>query len=157
MAKSKNEIDKEIMYRKIMPTSGRFSQSQEPVIPQNQTPAAVSMTAAPTRPKPSASPVNHTSAVNAQFQESRDMILVNIMEDLVLSRLDSTLARFNCCKCNKCKKDIAALALNRLEPRYFVMKEHDEKKRAEAEEEYASAVTSALIQAILIVKKSPRH
>ena len=54
------------------------------------------------------------------------MVLVNLMEELVINKLDSTLDRFNCCKCDKCKKDIAALALNRLKPRYVVMKEAQE-------------------------------
>ena len=85
------------------------------------------------------------------------MVLINLMEELVLSKLDATLDRFNCCKCDKCKKDIAALALNRLTPHYVVMSEQDEDHRRKNEEMYASEVTSALIQAILMVKKEPRH
>lgn len=180
MPKSKNELDKEIMYRKIMPTARHTSvkEVQDPAagIPSHEakniedsdivadtartpeafsfTPALAGISHAHTQRPPS---VNRTTAASRQIQESRDMILVNVMEDLVLSRLDETLARFNCCKCNKCKKDIAAIALNKLTPRYMVMKEHDEEKRRMTEEEYGSAVTSALIQAILTVKKSPRH
>ena len=93
----------------------------------------------------------------AQPSNSRDIKLVNVMEDLVLSRLDSTLERFNCCKCSKCKKDIAAIALNRLAPRYTIMKENNTEKRKTAEDEYGANVISAIIQAILIVKESPRH
>ena len=85
------------------------------------------------------------------------MGLIKLMEELVLSNLDATLDRFNCCKCDKCKKDIAALALNRLKPHYVVMSEQDEDHRKKNEEMYASEVTSALIQAILMVKKEPRH
>ncbi len=85
------------------------------------------------------------------------MILVNLMEELVISRLESTLMRFNCCKCNKCKKDIAALALNRLAPKYVVINRNDEEKRKAAEAEYGSEVTGALVQAIMVVKKEPRH
>lgn len=160
MAKSKNELDKEIMYRKIMPTVSRplkqsvTSAENEPSAPS---PQQSNIPAASTAASSTKSAVNRTSAVSMQIQESRNMILVNVMEDLVLSKLDSTLARFNCCKCNKCKKDIAAVALNRLTPRYMVMKEDDAVKRQSVEEEYGSEVTSALIQAILIVKKSPRH
>lgn len=177
MPKSKNELDKEIMYRKIMPTAKHLSNQEhkEPSVGDRTadisdtdssfavpnppeafsfTPAASGIAPAHGRRPPS---VNRTTAASRQIQESRDMILVNVMEDLVLSRLDDTLARFNCCKCNKCKKDIAAIALNKLTPRYMVMKEHDEEKRRITEEQYGSAVTSALIQAILTVKKSPRH
>lgn len=177
MPKSKNELDKEIMYRKIMPTAKHLSNQErkEPSVRDQTadisdtdsafavpnppeafsfTPAATGISPAHSRRSPS---VNRTTAASQQIRESRDMILVNVMEDLVLSRLDDTLARFNCCKCNKCKKDIAAIALNKLTPRYMVMKEHDEEKRRITEEQYGSAVTSALIQAILTVKKSPRH
>lgn len=161
MAKSKNEIDKEMMYRKIMPTVSRplkqsapFAETETAVPSPQQTNIPVPAAPVPASVKGA---VNRTSAASMQIQESRNMILVNVMEDLVLSKLDSTLARFNCCKCNKCKKDIAAVALNRLTPRYMVMKEDDAVKRHSVEEEYGSEVTSALIQAILIVKKAPRH
>ena len=96
-------------------------------------------------------------ATGLQLPESHDMILVNLMEELVISRLESTLMRFNCCKCNKCKKDIAALALNRLAPKYVVINRDDEEKRKAAEAEYGSEVTGALVQAIMVVKKEPRH
>lgn len=160
MAKSKNEIDKEIMYRKIMPTVSRPLKQSAPFTESESaaptpTPSGISAPAAASAGVKGA--VNRTSAASMQIQESRNMILVNVMEDLVLSKLDSTLARFNCCKCNKCKKDVAAVALNRLTPRYMVMKEDDAIKRKSVEEEYGSEVTSALIQAILIVKKAPRH
>ena len=75
----------------------------------------------------------------------------------LIRMLDSTLDRFNCCKCDKCKKDIAALALNRLKPRYVVMKEGEQEKRRKAELENGSEVTGALVQAILVVKKAPWH
>ena len=85
------------------------------------------------------------------------MILVNLMEDLVLSRLDATLMRFNCCKCNKCKKDIAAIALNKLTPKYAVISRGNEVKKTETENQYGTEVTGALVQAIMLVKKEPRH
>lgn len=152
MAKSKNEIDKEIMYRKIMPTTAKPLHKTEDTAEASfeQTQAAKPVTAA-------ASIFGYSSAANRMIHESRDMVLVNVMEDLVVEKLDMTLSRFNCCKCNKCKKDIAAVALNRLPPRYMVMKENDQEKRKNEEEKYSSEVTGAIIQAILVVKKNPRH
>ncbi len=143
MAKSRTEIDKDMMYRKIMPTSAKNNRSagaDEHSIPA---PGGDS-----TRTRP---------AAGLQLPESQDMVLINLMEDLVISRLESTLMRFNCCKCNKCKKDIAAIALNKLAPRYVVMKQNDNTKKAKAEEEFGSTVTGALVQAIMLVKKEPRH
>lgn len=144
MAKSRTEIDKDMMYRKIMPTSAKNNRSagaDEHSIP-------VPGGGDSTRMRP---------AAGLQLPESQDMVLINLMEDLVISRLESTLMRFNCCKCNKCKKDIAAIALNKLAPRYVVIKQNDDTKKAKAEEEFGSTVTGALVQAIMLVKKEPRH
>lgn len=144
MAKSRNEIDKDMMYRKIMPTSAKSHRSTG--AEEHSIPAPGGDNSTRTRP-----------AAGLQLPESQDMVLVNLMEELVISRLESTLMRFNCCKCNKCKKDIAAIALNKLPPRYVVMKQNDNTKKAKAEEEFGSTVTGALVQAIMLVKKEPRH
>lgn len=166
MPKNKNEIDKEMMYRKIMPTSVRPMQSAVPgsaaqvdgassaaaISDQKKSPSEVSsaMTAY-------TQPLIKKNASGVRLRESQNMVLVNVMEELVVSKLDTTLMRFNCCKCNKCKKDIAAIALNRLPAKYIVIDENDTAKRKEAEDKYASDVTGALVQAILAVKKEPRH
>ena len=47
--------------------------------------------------------------------------------------------------------------MNRLKPRYVVMKEGEQEKRRKAELENGSEVTGALVQAILVVKKAPWH
>ena len=124
MAKSKAEIDKEIMYRKIMPSSTR----SQPV--HTEAPSSVSnMDSAPSPTSAGmADALRRSLTTPVQMRENKDSVLVNLMEELVLTRLDSTIQRFNCCRCDKCKKDIAALAL----------------------------VTGALVQAILVVKKEPR-
>ena len=48
------------------------------------------------------------------------MELKNYMEDLVLEKLDDVMAQYPfCCTCDQCKRDIATLALNHLQPRYI--------------------------------------
>jgi competence protein ComFB len=157
MAKSRSEIDKEMMYRKIMPSAGKKSGSA--VSGPDESAVTVDMGAAGLMGSTAAVPTAaiRRPAVSLPVKEEQNMVLINLMEELVLSKLDATLDRFNCCKCDKCKKDIAALALNRLKPHYVVMSEQDEDHRKKNEEMYASEVTSALIQAILMVKKEPRH
>lgn len=155
MAKNRTEIDKELMYRKIMPTA-----AAKPVEKPEQPSQTADNVAEPQTFFPSAAGMAKTirrTAVPLPFQEEHEMALTNLMEELVLDRLDATLVRFNCCKCNRCKKDIAALALNRLPARYVVIREDDAERRKKAEEEYGSEVISALVQAILLVKKEPRH
>lgn len=154
MANNRSEIDKDMMYRKIMPSAAKTGRTSIDSHQGNNS----SLIAKPAEHTESdVSPVRPRHTSGLQLPEAQDMILVNLMEELVLSRLDSTLMRFNCCKCNKCKKDIAALTLNKLEPRYVVMKRDDNQKKKYADEEYGSAVTGALVQAIMLVKKEPRH
>ena len=149
MAKSRNDIDKDIMYRKIMPSSSRPHADADapPVLEQTISPTSAGM----------ADALRRSLSAPVQLRENKDAVLINLMEELVLTRLDATLQRFNCCKCDKCKKDIAALALNRLTPHDVVLDGNKDLKQKEAEEKYASEVTGALVQAILVVKKEPRH
>jgi len=108
MIRSKTEVDKELMYRKIMPTGNKeLEEDQEEYGERTSVfmPTAAKMADAVRRP-----------AIPVPVSEEQEMNLVNLMEELVISRLDATIIRFNCCKCNKCKKDVAALALNRLPP-----------------------------------------
>lgn len=49
--------------------------------------------------------------------------LSNLMEGTVLHKIDQIWPQTNYCKCDKCKMDIAAYALNRLPPRYVQSKE----------------------------------
>lgn len=44
--------------------------------------------------------------------------------------------------------------MNRLKPHYVVMNEQDDERRRKNEEMFSSEVTSALIQAILMVKRN---
>ncbi len=153
MSKTRTEIDKEMMYRKIMPTAGR--KTSAPTEEMGEQPAFTGVPSLPNAASMAKAILRPT--VTMPIRQEQELVLVNLMEELVLAKLDSTVDRFNCCKCDKCKKDIAALALNRLPPRYLVMKEKDEERRRQNEEAHASEVTSALVQAILVVKKQPRH
>ena len=151
MSKSRTEIDKEIMYRKIMPSASKRDAKTAQADTGNSG-AGQSDTALYDRVNGGEGAMG-MPALSAPSAAA----MANLMEELVINKLDSTLDRFNCCKCDKCKKDIAALALNRLKPRYVVMKEGEQEKRRKAELENGSEVTGALVQAILVVKKAPWH
>ncbi|MEG1699540.1 MAG: late competence development ComFB family protein, partial [Oscillospiraceae bacterium] len=99
---------------------------------------------------PSAAPVVEAAAPEAIATEP-----VNIMEILLESRLDAAMDKFRCCNCDKCRKDIIAITLNKLPPYYITTQ--DPEKMADAESKYAGQVATALVQAILIVKSHPSH
>ena len=86
------------------------------------------------------------------------MKLHNYMEDIVLSNLNLLLEKEDMCKCEKCRLDIMALALNRLPSKYVVtQKGHVYAKLAELELQLKADVIRELTRAIEIVKKNPQH
>lgn len=88
-----------------------------------------------------------------------NLILKNYMEECVWELLDRILSHDpESCKCDNCRYDIAAIALNQLPPRYIV---HDKgaiySKLSMLEAQHRADVYTALTNALMIVKKSPRH
>ena len=87
--------------------------------------------------------------------DNHHTVVVNTMETVVLSKLESVLARFQCCRCDRCKKDIVALALNKLPPKYRVMPESAPLPDLDTQEN--AQIVTALIQAVIQVRAKPRH
>lgn len=87
------------------------------------------------------------------------MELKNHMEDLVFMRLDQILDKdTHICSCEKCRYDIAALALNSLPPRYFVTGRGQTFTKVKAlEQQFNVDIIAALTNAIKIVKSQPHH
>ncbi len=83
----------------------------------------------------------------------------NYMEDIVEDTLEKLLSeREDVCKCERCKLDIIALALNRLPPKYVVtQKGRIYTKLAELELQLKADVVKEITKAIEIVKKNPQH
>ena len=86
------------------------------------------------------------------------MELHNYMEDIVSNNLNLLLEKEDMCKCEKCRLDIMALALNRLPSKYVVtQKGHVYAKLAELELQLKADIIRELTRAIEIVKKNPQH
>ena len=87
------------------------------------------------------------------------MKLHNYMEDIINHVLDSTLSRRDdLCKCDKCRLDIMALALNNLPPKYVVTdKGRIYTKLAELELQSKTDVIKEITKAINVVKGKPQH
>ncbi len=157
MARTKKEIDKDLMYKKLMPSGPKTSKSVQqdmteelhaaPREQQNESAAAEE-------------PLNqhHPAArreVGVSFMGAQPTVLVNAMESIVLEKLDSVLARFKCCKCDRCKKDIVAMALNKLPGRYMVLMEGQ--PTPDPDPQTNAQVLTAMIQSVLAVRAHPRH
>lgn len=110
MSKSRTEIDKEIMYRKIMPSvskrdaktaqadTGNSGAGQSDTALYDRVNGGEGAMGMPALSAPSAAAMAKTlkrSPVTFPFKEENNMVLVNLMEELVINKLDSTLDRFN--------------------------------------------------------------
>ena len=87
------------------------------------------------------------------------MELHNQMETLVLENLDSVLAQYpDCCTCERCRQDIAIIALNRLPPKYFSSQKGSVfAKLGALSMEGKIAIVEEIAKAIEIVERNPRH
>ncbi|MBK5242014.1 late competence development ComFB family protein [Clostridium sp.] len=86
--------------------------------------------------------------------------LQNYSETIVCSLLDSILNGYdNICKCEKCKLDITAIALNSLDTRYIVSEQGEiyTKALTEVDKQDKIDVTTAIAIAIEVVSANPKH
>lgn len=147
------------MYSKIMPTGLVNAAHQGTQAEQEDTP---SQAEAPGQAAPEASPLPTPAPpppaftpASVQIREHSTASVVNLMEYLVADRLDGAFKKFNCCKCDKCRKDVVALALNQL-PTKYVVAEQEEIPRL-VQEISGSEVSTAIVHAVLVVRSHPRH
>ena len=87
------------------------------------------------------------------------MQVKNYMEDLVWERLDEVMINHkNVCHCEKCRYDVAALALNFLPPRYTVTTQGETFTRIRAlEQQFNIDIYTAISHAVQIVSSKPHH
>ena len=146
MGKSKQELDKDLMFSKIMPSLVENPFASIYSIPEHSTEESDALSALHSKLFARSQEYGKEESPTATF---------NVMEALVLRHIDSVVRRFNVCKCDRCRCDIAACALNRLPPKYVVT---SPSKIAEAEKEIPqNLVMDALIKAVIMVRSNPRH
>jgi hypothetical protein len=152
MAKIKKTFDRELMYKKIMPTNLKKEDEQEE---GEEAPAEKIYPAE--KSVPAETSIFQNKEINAKREGKNDVILYNVMEKLVLNKLDATLKKMNCCRCDRCKEDIVAIALNNLKPMYIVAHKDNINQKIHELGEIGSEVTTEVIKAVLTVRKNPRH
>jgi competence protein ComFB len=80
------------------------------------------------------------------------------MEEVVFNQMKNVLSDIKMCKCDKCRLDVAAIALNELPPKYVVTERGVLFSKIDAlKQQFEIGVTAAIIRAALIVRKSPWH
>lgn len=82
----------------------------------------------------------------------------NCMEDFVLQMVEGVTANMKVCRCEKCKLDIVALALNDLPARYIVSEKGEIYTKLEMlRQQFEVDIVSAITRAAEIVAAHPRH
>jgi competence protein ComFB len=86
-------------------------------------------------------------------------MLINLMEKEVIHTVDKVLNQMDgLCKCEKCKMDIAAIALNNLKPNYVVSQKGEVySKINNMNYQFNTDVVAAITNAIEMVKNNPKH
>lgn len=96
--------------------------------------------------------------LNGCIEEGNGMIIKNYMEEIVFHSMDDVLKDINMCKCETCRMDIAAKALNDLPPQYVVtVKGEVYSKINNLKIQFEVDVISAITKAAVLVKRYPRH
>lgn len=86
------------------------------------------------------------------------IILRNIMEDYVIVTLDHMLDNLDCCKCEKCRLDIASYALNRLPSKYVATTQGELMSRlCEFDNQFEAQVMATIVAAANKISQNPRH
>lgn len=87
------------------------------------------------------------------------MQLKNYMEIMVWEQLDDILESHpDACRCQKCRYDIAALALNSLAPRYVVTEQGETFTKIHSlAQQFSIDILTAITNAIQIVNRQPHH
>jgi len=87
-----------------------------------------------------------------------DVELKNYMEDLVKDMLPTVLDKMDICKCDRCKMDILAYALNNLPPKYVVTRKGDIYTRlATMQGQFSADIIAAITSGATLVGSRPRH
>ena len=87
------------------------------------------------------------------------MELSNMMEPLVWQRIDSIIAAHEgACACEKCRLDVAALALNMLRPQYVVTTRGAAYAKSRSlDQQFSVDIVTALSNAVRQVNACPHH
>lgn len=149
MAKIKKTFDRDSMYKKIMPTNLK---KEDIMIETNESSANIIENNAPKETS-----IFQKKELNIIKEEKNEVILYNVTEKLVINKLDATLKKMNCCRCDRCKEDIVAIALNNLKPMYIVATKNNIEQKIHELKDSGSEVTTEVIKAVLTVRKNPRH
>lgn len=82
----------------------------------------------------------------------------NVMETMVVNKLDEIWDTLDCCKCDKCRNDIIACTLNQMIPKYVVTREGELYARlCILSTEHEFEIVKAIAKSVKMVSEHPKH
>jgi competence protein ComFB len=86
------------------------------------------------------------------------MLLKNYMEEVVSQLLEQVIRDIPMCRCEKCRQDIAAIALNNLPAKYVVTEQGEVYSKVNTLlQQFEVDVILAITKASMTVKDNPQH
>ncbi len=86
------------------------------------------------------------------------LYIINNMEIWVEKCLNEAVENIEMCKCGKCLKDVYALTLNKLKPKYIIANRGMESEKIDYEfESQKDTIVKCIQECALIVSKNPKH
>lgn len=97
-------------------------------------------------------------AFSHSSDENSSYVVVNAYEELVKQNVLMMVEYMNMCSCNKCVSDACALVLNQMPPLYVTTRQGElfTKVHQAARDQHID-LTVKVVQALQMVKESPRH
>ena len=138
-------FDKEYIFNLIMPSASEPETEAEETEPE-EAPDSLSLLR---------EQLNRPVSPVMQLRPGKNLVLVNLAEQLVADRLEAVFEKLNGCRCDKCRHDVAALALNTVQPQYVGTTLEEIPALLEAAD--TREIPGALVKAILHVKNHPKH
>ena len=147
----KKAFDREKMYRKIMPSyaDGDLSEDND----EQTASADVNLENLADNAEDALKKNSEIMKLNANDNKFK---IANLTEEIMFSKLEMVINNMGCCKCDRCRMDIIACAMNQLPPRYVVDTPSAIAARMETSD-INRDITSVLLKSALKVRKNPRH
>lgn len=98
------------------------------------------------------------NSVKENFESKAKKFCLNIMENLVLDYMKDIIPKTGVCSCERCIKDILAISLNNLPPKYIVTDKGKLMSLVDVYRyQYSISIMTEITKACFIVKNSPNH
>lgn len=86
------------------------------------------------------------------------MELKNVMEEIVIQKVDEIITTMDCCRCEQCRLDVVSYVLNQFPSKYVATSEGQLISKVDSlDKEFEIHIVMETVKAIQMVKENPHH